>query len=269
VRSAIDVCGCFPTGRHYPGIAGRLALVPVEGLAPAVPATTAWATHALAVIDFETTGLNPQTDRIVEVGIARFVGGQLTGLDNWIVNPGVPLSAEARAIHNISDEEIARAPALREVLPEVRERLAGHLPVAYNAGFDRAFLHAELARIGAHPGAGASTASPARKAAKNEGDETRPPAFDPDVVWIDPLVWSRELFRGDGRTHKLTDACARLGIQYETAHRAASDAEAAGRVLLALTDRLPTSYSELIRVQTQAAARQDIDAASRRRPPTT
>lgn len=257
MRASIDVCGCFPTGRHYPGIADRLArtLPVVEGLAAGVAPSTHWATHALAVIDFETTGLNPQADRIVEVGVARFVGGQLTGLDSWIVNPGVPLSAEARAIHQISDEEIARSPAIAAILPELRERLLGHLPVAYNAGFDRAFLHAELVRSGA--------------ASRKKADASQPAAFEADVVWIDPLVWSRELFRNDGRTHKLGDACARLGIAHEVTHRAASDAEAAGRVLLALAQRMPASYGELIRLQVQSAARQEIDAASRRRPPTT
>lgn len=256
MRASIDVCGCFPTGRHYPGIADRLArtLPAVEGLATDVAPTTPWATHALAVIDFETTGLKPEADRIVEVGVARFVGGQLTGLDNWIVNPGVPLSAEARAIHNISDEEIARSPAFAVILPELRERLLGHLPVAYNAGFDRAFLHAELARVGTRT---------------LTAEQAQPAAFESNVVWIDPLVWSRELFRNDGRNHKLADACARLGIAHEVAHRAASDAEAAGRVLLALAPRMPASYGELIRLQVQSAARQEIDLATRRRPPTT
>lgn len=253
MRGSIDVCGCFPTGRHYPGIADRLArtLTAVAGLAREVGPAAAWAAQALAVIDFETTGLQPQNDRIVEIGIARFVGGELTGLDNWIVNPGIPIPAEARAVHNISDEEIAHASSFVAVVDELRDKLAGHLPVAYNAGFDRAFLHAELARAAVQPTGG-----------------NLPPAFAPDVVWIDPLVWSRELFRHE-RGHKLTDACARLGITQGTAHRAASDAEAAGRVLLALAERLPASYGELIRLQGQSAARQELDMATRRRPPTT
>jgi DNA polymerase-3 subunit epsilon len=94
-----------------------------------------------------------------------------------------------------------------------------------------------------------------------------PPAFAPDVVWLDPLVWARELHRDD-KSKKLTDMCARLGIALDNAHRAASDAEAAGRVLLALADRMPTTYAEVIGIQGQYAARQELDFQQRRRPKT-
>jgi DNA polymerase III subunit epsilon len=90
-------------------------------------------------------------------------------------------------------------------------------------------------------------------------DQT-PPAFEPDVEWVDPLVWVRELHKEE-RGHRLGEVCARLGIALDNAHRAASDAAAAGRVLLALAPRLPVTYGELIRLQTQYAARQDVDMA--------
>ena len=80
------------------------------------------------------------------------------------------------------------------------------------------------------------------------------------MLWIDPLVWARELHK-DEKGHRLGEVCARLGIRLDNAHRAASDAEATGRVLLALAPRLPTTYSELIRLQTQYGARQDVDMA--------
>lgn len=246
MRGVTDVCGCFPTGRHYPGIADRLAraTLDVEGLAADVDAAAAWAEQRLAVIDFETTGLTPESDRVLEIGVACFHGGQLSGLKNWLVNPGVPVPEESRAVHNISDEELAGAPAFADVLPELRAIVQGHLPVAYNAVFDRAFLHAELGRLGAR-----------------ERGEDAPAAFSTDVIWIDPLVWERELHQ-DERSHRLGDVCARLGIPLERAHRAASDAEATGRVLLALAGRMPATYGELIRLQGQYAARQDVDMSA-------
>lgn len=64
---------------------------------------------------------------------------------------------------------------------------------------------------------------------------------------------------------KLTDVCARLGIEMTAAHRAAGDAEAAGRVLLALAPRMPNAYGELIRLQKQYAARQELDLVSYRK----
>ena len=251
MRETIEVCGCFPTGRHYPGIADRLratATWEVAGLSTHVEPATRWAETRIAVIDFETTGLVADSDRILEVGVACFAGGKLSLLKKWLVNPGVPIPDQARAIHNISDEEVALAPSFAQIVPELSEVLRGHVPVAYNASFDRAFLHAELRRsdVSVH------------------SDETAPPAFLADVVWIDPLVWVRELYRDD-KSKKLTDICARLGIALEHAHRAASDAEATGRVLYALAERMPATYVELIGLQAQYAARQELDFSRSRR----
>lgn len=240
-----DVCGCFPTGRHYPGIADLIArtVMAVQGLARHLDASEAWADQRLAVIDFETTGLSPEQDRIIEVGVVCFERGELSALKNWLCNPGIPIPEEAKAVHNISDEDLQHAPAFADILPELQALTAGHLPIAYNALFDRRFLHAELARAGF------------------VGDEeTSPAAFLPEVTWIDPLVWVRELHK-DERGYRLGDVCARLGIALDNAHRAASDAEATGRVLLALAQRMPATYGELIRIQTQYAARQDVDIA--------
>lgn len=248
MRSVLDVCGCFPTGRHYPGIADRMqrALRDVAGLAPGFDALTRWADIKLAVIDFETTGLSPQNDRVIEIGVACFDGGRLSLLKNWLINPGIPIPEESRAIHNITDEELADAPPFASVAIELAEVLRDHLPVAYNAAFDRAFLHAEIGRL------------------PSVMLEPMPPAFLPDVSWVDPLVWARELFQEE-KSRKLVDVSARLGITLDNAHRAASDAQAAGEVLLALAPRMPSGYAELVSLQARYVARQDLDFSRLRR----
>jgi len=247
MRGNVDVCGCFPTGRHYPGIAERLARVAIDvrGLWSGVDATTPWITQKLAVIDFETTGLSPENDRVIEAGIVCFDNGVLSAHHNWLINPGIAVPEESRAVHKITDEELAGAPTFVQVLPELVEALRGHLPVAYNAEFDGRFLRAEIER------------------SLKQVESPVPPALDPTVTWIDPLVWVRELMQEE-KSKRLTDVTARLGISLEQAHRAAGDAEATGRVLLALADKLPRSYGELIRLQAQYAARQDVDFAATR-----
>jgi len=246
MRAALDVCGCFPTGRHYPGIAARLERVAlqVEGLAPFADAAARWAEQKLVVIDFETTGLDPTKDRIIEIGVACFAAGQLSGFENWIVNPGIEVPAESLEITKIDPAEIAAAPTLPQVLEKFAARIEGHIPVAYNAGFDQGFLLNELGRYD----------WPVQRS------ESRA-ALDPQVTWIDPLVWVRELHK-DERSKRLGDVCARLGIPLDNAHRAASDAEATGKVLFAIAGQMPTSYGELIRLQRQYAARQDVDMSA-------
>jgi DNA polymerase-3 subunit epsilon len=249
MRGSFEVCGCFPTGRHYPGIADRLrrAVLAVTGLSRAFEPESRWAAAPLAVIDFETTGLTPDTDRIIEIGIACFSAGELTKLKHWLVNPTIPIPEQARAVHGIGDPDVAGAPTFDQVAVELVEVLKGHVPVAYNAAFDRAFLHAELTRAGLDI----------------RGPELAP-ACAADVEWLDPLVWTRELYRDDS-SRKLTDIAARLGITLERAHRAASDAETTGRVLLAIAERMPATYAEVIGLQTQYAARQEVDLTWRPR----
>ncbi|MGF1465427.1 MAG: exonuclease domain-containing protein [Sandaracinaceae bacterium] len=244
MRGQLEICGCFPTGRHYPGIADLLALDAargdVRGLAPGVEPDLPWAAASLVVLDFETTGLEAAVDRVLEVGVACFDDGVLTASQNWLVNPTIPVPEASVAVHGISDEMLADQPRFEQVWPEIRTYLQGRLPVAYNAGFDKGFLIAELERMGE----------------PTWGDDL-PAAMQSEVEWIDPLVWVRELQGTE--SGKLTDVCARLGIPLEEAHRAANDAEATGRVLQALAPDMPAAYAELIRVQVRYAAEQDVD----------
>jgi len=236
------VCGCFPTGRHYPGIAERIAraVIEVKGLAKEFAADTDWRTAPIVVIDFETTGLDPTLDRVLEMGLVTFDGGELVGRQNWLINPQIPVPEEARRIHGISDEDLANAPRFEEVFPEALALLSNRLPVAYNAGFDKKFLHAEFARLG-----GAL-------------DIDAPPAVRDDVVWIDPLVWVRELQKYE-KGKKLTDVCLRMGIDIGQAHRAEDDSAATGKVLAALAKDMPRTYGELIRIQKQYEAMQEAE----------
>lgn len=244
MRGNVDLCGCFPTGRHYPGIADRLrAGQRVVGLARGFSGDTIWADAPLVVIDFETTGLDSEVDRILEIGLAVFVQGAHVESKNWLVNPTIPVPAESSAVHGITDAMLEGAPRFAEVFAEVREVLAGKIPVAYNHGFDSRFLWAEQRRAGL----------PTR------GDDL-PPACADDGVWIDPLVWAREIQKAE-KGFKLVDVAARLNVPLESAHRAAFDAEATGRVLLALSRSMPERYGDLLRVQPRYAATQDVENA--------
>jgi len=239
---------CFPTGRHYPGIADRIAetIKDVEGLATEYAAGRAWASLPLVVIDFETTGTDAATDRVIEIGMVGLDEGKVTFCEGVLMDPGMPIPEASRAVHGISDEEVAGAPSFADALPDIVGFLKGRIPVAYNAGFDRGFLLAELGRV--------------------EGmltEQELPPAFRSDVVWVDPLVWARETL--DKRQRKrLVDVAEHFGVPLEQAHRAAGDAEATGHVLMKLAPKMPQAYGELVRLQVRYAARQEAEFADMR-----
>jgi DNA polymerase-3 subunit epsilon len=220
----------------------------VEGLCREFEPGTTWQDIPLAVVDFETTGRDPATDRVIEIGIVCFEKGVITRRESLLVNPEIPVPEESRAVHGITDEELSGAPIFSAIVPQVIELLQGKLPVAYNADFDRGFFKAELERTVPR--------------GMTEGD--LPPAARDDIIWVDPLVWAREILK-ELSSRKLSDVTAHLGIPLERAHRAAGDAEATGRVLLALAPQMPRIYGELIRLQKRYAAFQDAELTAWKR----
>jgi DNA polymerase-3 subunit epsilon len=244
--AATDGCGCFPTGRHYAGIAHLLRAV-ARGIAEEFAADAAWVDLPVALVDVETTGRDASVDRVVEVGIAVARAGEIIARYNWLIHPGIAIPAEAKAVHGIGDDDVKDSPRFEAIAHEIAAALVGCVPAAYNAAFDRAFLHNEFARA-----TGSETRTPS--APLNSPAPPAPPFLRREVDWLDPLVWAREIQREE-RSRALGDVAARLGIALENAHRASDDAEAALRVLLALgrDARVPRLYGALVQEQKRLA----------------
>ncbi len=229
-RVVSDGCGCFPTGRHYPGIA-HLLKVQIRGLVAGLANDVPWQEVDVALLDVETTGRDASVDRVVELGIVVGRRGEIVAKYNWLINPGMPIPAEVTAIHHITDEMVADKPRFETVASEIAGALRGCVPAAYNALFDRAFLMSEFSR------------------AKVDG-VADVPALTREVEWLDPLVWARDIQDGE-KSRSLGDVAARLGVALEKAHRAQDDAEAALRVLYVLGGdaRIPRAYGAMIQEQ--------------------
>jgi DNA polymerase-3 subunit epsilon len=240
MRAGEDGGGCFPTGRHYPGIAHLLRVV-AQGLVEGIDAATPISEMAFASIDTETTGRDPAVDRIVEFAIVVWERGEVATRHRFLVNPGRPIPKEAFDVHGISDEAVKDKPPFSAVCAEILATLEGKIPLAYNADFDQAFFMEELAR------AGVALTSP-------------PPAACRGIEWVDPLVWARELQKEE-KSKTLVEVAARLGVKLENAHSAVDDAEAAMRVLAAfLPDpRVPANYGAFIQEQRRLARQHDED----------
>jgi len=98
------------------------------------------------VFDTETTGLDPGSgDRIVEIGCIEMVDRVATGRTfHAYFNPGRTMPPGAEAVHGLSDSFLADKPSFHEKAEELLEFLGDAMLVAHNAGFDFAFLNAEL-----------------------------------------------------------------------------------------------------------------------------
>ena len=103
----------------------------------------------LCVFDLETTGINVSKDRIVEICILKVNPDASRESKTWLVNPGMPIPAEASAVHGISDEDVAAAPSFKELAPKIMEMIAGTDLAGFNSNrFDVPLLAEEMLRAG-------------------------------------------------------------------------------------------------------------------------
>jgi len=99
--------------------------------------------ETFAAIDLETTGLSPESDRIIEIGAVRFRGAQVVDTYHAMVNPQRELSSRVRLLTGIRQEEVDSAPLFSDLADGLRRFLDGVAIVGQNVGFDFAFLQAE------------------------------------------------------------------------------------------------------------------------------
>src|ERR1041385_6497959 len=93
-------------------------------------------------IDLETTGFDPLQDHIIEVGGVRFDREGHVERFQSFVRPDRPIPSAVQALTSIAEEQVARAPALGEVMPQVAAFAGGRTVVGHNVQFDIAFLAA-------------------------------------------------------------------------------------------------------------------------------
>src|SRR5690606_35678639 len=103
MRFSFEAEGCFPTGRHYPGIAHLMKVV-AAGLVDEFDALAATRDLTIVSIDTETTGRDFELDRIVELALVVFERGEIKRTHSWLINPEREIPAEAFAVHGISNE---------------------------------------------------------------------------------------------------------------------------------------------------------------------
>lgn len=91
-------------------------------------------------LDLETTGLNPKTDKIIEIGAVRIENGVETGTFETFVNPGRLLEARIVELTGITDDDLKDAPVIAEVLPRFIEFTKGLPLLGHSVLFDFSFI---------------------------------------------------------------------------------------------------------------------------------
>jgi len=103
----------------------------------------------MVAFDFETTGLDCKTERVVEFGYILVENGEEVKKDSFRMNPEQPIGAQASKVNGICDDDVKGCPTFRDKL-EIFEKLFTEdtVYVGYNVQFDLKFLREEFKRAG-------------------------------------------------------------------------------------------------------------------------
>ncbi|MCC7041148.1 MAG: 3'-5' exonuclease [Burkholderiales bacterium] len=105
--------------------------------------------ETVAVIDFETTGISPDTGaRATEIAAVLLRDGRVVDHFESLMDAGAYVPPFIEALTGISNAMVRAAPPAARVMREVADFVGTHPLVAHNAAFDRRFWDAELDRIG-------------------------------------------------------------------------------------------------------------------------
>jgi len=164
-------------------------------------------TQDIVVFDLETTGLDPATSKIIEIGAAKIVYGRIVETFQTLVDPLVPIPIETTAINHITDDMVKGQPQIEAVLMDFSKFCQGAILVAHNIEFDYSFLQAQGQKYDIY--------------------------FD--NLRKDTLAMARQHYPRL-KNHKLETLCNHLNIQNQSAHRALSDVIATARLYLTMED---------------------------------
>lgn len=207
-----------------------------------------WHLGRLAAFDIETTGTDPESDRIVTAAVSLVGGGLDPDHHSWLLDPGIEIPDGAVAVHGVSTERARRegrdpASAVQEIVAVLAGHVSVGMPiVAFNARFDLTILDREARRHGVEP------------LLDRVGAD--------GMLVIDPFVLDKQVDRFRRGRRTLDAVCSHYSVRLDAAHDANADALAAARVAYRLGSRVPEladlDLSQLHASQVQWAAAQAV-----------
>lgn len=177
-------------------------------------------TTPLIVFDLETTGLDNQVDRIIEIGAMKIVDFEPVAQFETFVSTDVELTDEIIKLTGIRPDMLVGQPTIEEVLPKFLQFIEGGILVAHNAEFDMGMIRAACSRLGI------------------------------DIEWpcFCTLKMARELL-AELENKKLDTLAAHYGLSFEARHRAIGDIKVTAGVLAALLRKEGKSLNQWSHMQ--------------------
>ena len=164
------------------------------------------------VLDVETTGLNPKRDRIIEIGLVKISGAEITDEFTSLFDPGIIVPDEITLLTSITNEQCKSQPKFSDMFDDIVRFIGKSIIVAHNAQFDLQFI-------------------------RNAVDQDMIPEELNRDYYLDTLELSRILLPILS-SHSLENLLSYFNIEISPLHRALSDAKGTAYVFLELLKRI-------------------------------
>ena len=162
------------------------------------------------VIDLETTGLDPKTDKIIELSALRIRNNEIVSEYSTLINPEMEIDSFIETLTGISNDELKKQPIIEEKISEYINFIGNDIVIGHNVNFDINFIYDTSMKMLGKP-------------------------FEND--YIDTLRIGRKYIDSDN--HKLGTLAKKLDIECKGAHRAINDCH--------ITNNLYKKLKEIIR----------------------
>jgi DNA polymerase-3 subunit epsilon len=167
------------------------------------------------ILDFETTGLSAEYDRVIEIGVVKVQDHKVIDTFQEFVNPGMRIGSVITNLTGITNAMVKDADKSNIVMPRLNAFLGNELIIAHNASFDSRFYKAEMNRIGIYP--------------SND--------------FLCSLLLARRMYQ-ELSSHKLGVLCNHLGYVNEASHRALEDAEVTHKIFSEIYEKVKAESSQ-------------------------
>lgn len=163
-----------------------------------------------AVVDIETTGTDPKTDRIIQFGCVLIESDKIVTHFSTDINPDQNIPAQIQTLTGLTNQRVRKAPYFEDVAQTITSLLADTVFVAHNIHFDYHFLSSELERCG------------------------MPPLTIPGIDTVELA----QVFMPTSLSFRLKDLAEELQLIHENPHQADSDADVTAQLLLYLETKI-------------------------------
>lgn len=166
------------------------------------------------VVDVETTGLSPSSNKIIEIALVKIKSGKISQNYHSFINPGREIPFYITQFTGITNEDVYDAPFFEEIADDIISFVGNSILTGHNLSFDKSFLRREFISINRDdlPNAELCTLKLARR-------------LYPDLT-----------------SKSLGSVCRYLGIRNKNSHRALSDAQATAKILFKMMEKLSENY---------------------------